>query len=101
MCTRRCVNSERRGVNYAVVGLDKLNPEASQCDGGTERDDLSLGRLHHAAFLKLVLNDAHGEPCGEHRDIDLLKDIGQRANVVLVSVGYYKSLNFVDVVLKI
>ena len=101
MCPRRCVDRERRGVDDAVVGLDKFHPEASERHGGAERDDLSLGRLHHAPLFKFVLYDAHGEPCGEHRDIDLLKNIGQRAYVVLVPVGYDKALDLVDIVLKI
>ena len=99
--SRRCVNRERSGVYDAVVGLDKFHPEASQRHRRAEGNDLPLGRLHHAPLFELILYDAHGEPCGEHRDIDLLKNIRQRAYVILVAVGYDNPLYLVDVVLKI
>ena len=78
-----------------------FHPEASQRHRRAEGNDLPLGRLHHAPLFELILYDAHGEPCGEHRDIDLLKNIRQRAYVILVAVGYDNPLYLVDVVLKI
>ena len=99
--THRRVNGESSRVDDAVVGLDKLHSEAAERNGRTERDHLSLGGLHHSPLLELVLYDAHREPCGEHRDIDLLKDVRQRADVVLMSVCDDKTLDFIDVILEI
>ena len=97
----RRVDRERSRVDNAVVGLDELDPEAPERYGRAKGDDLAEGRLHHAPLLKLILDNAHGQPCGEYRDVDLLKHIGQRADMVLVPVRDDKALDFVDVVLQI
>ena len=84
-----------------MIGLNKLDAEASKIHGGAEFHNLSLGRLQHAPLCQFVLNDAHGQPCGKNRHVDLLQHVGQRADVVLVTVGDHKSFYFIDVVFEI
>ena len=97
----RCIERKGCRIHDAVIGLDKLDAETSKVHGRAEAHDLSLGRLQHSPLSELVLNDAHSQPGGKNGHIDLLQHIGQRADMVLVTVRDHKSLDLIDIFFEI
>ena len=97
----RGVNRESSRIHDAVVRFNKLNAELSQVDGLSELDHLSLRAFQKVMFLQLILDDSHGQPGGVYRDVHLLQDVGQRTDMVLVSVRDHKALHLLDVILQI
>ena len=55
---------------------------------GLPRADLDqLRRFVEPEFAQFVFNDPESEPCSVYRNIDLSEQVGDRADVILVSVG--------------
>ena len=90
---------QRRRIRDTVIGLDKLNPKASQVDGLTVLYHLSLGILKQVMLLQLIFDQSYGQLCSIHRRIDLLQYIGQGPDMILMAMSNDKSLYLVDVLL--
>ena len=98
---RRGKDRQGRRVGDAVVDLDELYPEAAQIDRLAMLHHLALGALHQVVFFQLVLDQSDGQLGAVHRNVDLLQDVRQGADVVLVSVGDHKALHLIDVPFQI
>ena len=63
--------------------------------------DLSLHRLKHSMLLKLMLYQTIRKLRGIDRHIDLLHNVRDSPDVILVSMGYKKALDLIEIILKI
>ena len=97
----RRIDRQRGRVHDTVVGLDELDPEGTQVDGLAVLNHLSLHMVQHVVLLQLVLNQADGQLGGVNRYVDILQYIGQRADMILVSMGDDKALYLLNVLLQI
>ena len=84
-----------------MIGADEFDPELSQRDRLAVLHHLPADAVQHLVFLQLLFDQRHREPGGVDRDVQLLKDIGDRPDMVLMSVCNDKSFDFAVVLLKI
>ena len=97
----RRVDSKRAGVRNGMVNTDKLNGHAAHA--------YILTRLHYVqgslrkqtVLLELSLYQTESKTGAVYRHVDLLEEVRQRADVILVAVGYNYSAETVAVLLKI
>ena len=52
-------------------------------------------------LLKLPLDKSHGKSCGIDGHINCSKHIWQCSDMILMTVSYYKSFNFINILIKI
>ena len=84
-----------------MVRLDKLDPERPQIDGLAVLNHLALHMVQHVVLFELMLDQTDGQLRGIDRHIDFLQNIGQCADVILMSMGDHKALYLVDVLFQI
>ena len=99
--SRRGIDRKRRSVHDTVICLDIFDPELSQINGLSEFDHLTLCDLEQIMLLQLILNNAHRQLGRIDRDIQLLEHIGQRTDMILMSVRDHKGLYLVLILLQI
>ena len=87
------------GVGDGVVHGDELHIEAAQLDMVAGVLFNELHPAQQAMLLELALDERQGEACGIHRDIHSLEQIGQTADMVLMSVGDNDSADLILVLL--
>ena len=87
-------NSQCRCVLDRVIRLYEFDFERTCLDSLSELYDLSSGLVQKSLFLELVVYKTHSKLCGIDRGIYLSDDIWNGSDMVLMSVGYEKSLDF-------
>ena len=92
---RRALDGEGHRVGDGVVHMDGVDGKAAQLELAPGGDLHQLGAAQQAVLFQLVLDEADGEPGGIHRQVHLLEQVGQRADVVLVAVGDDDALDLV------
>ena len=92
---RRALDGEGHRVGDGVVHMDGLDGKAAQLELAPGGDLHQLGAAQQAVLLQLVLDEADGEPGGVDRQVHLLEQVGQRADVVLVAVGDDDALDLI------
>ena len=97
----RRINRQRRRIHNRMVRPDEFYPKTTEVNGRTEFHHLPLGAVEKILFLQLVIDNPHGQPGCIDRHIHLLQDIGQCADMVLMTVGDDKALHLVNIVRKV
>ena len=99
--TRRGIDRQGSSVHDTVVGLDEFDPESPQGHYVSERHYMALGDAEQVVFAELVFDNAHCQPCAVDGNIDFFHYIGERADVILMSVRDHKALHLVKIFLQI
>ena len=81
------VDGEGHRVGDGVVHVDELHLELAGPDGHAGLHGDQLGGADQTVLLELQLDEPGGEPGAVDRDIDLLENIWDGADVVLMAVG--------------
>ena len=95
------VDRKGYGVGDGVVDMDKFHIEFTGADHLARLNGDELDGLGKAVLLQLELDQPRGQACAVDGHIHLLEDIGDRADVVLVSVGDEETADTVCVLDKI
>ena len=98
---RRRINCQGGSVLYTVVGFDKFYPKAAQINVLSVFYHFPLYLRKHVVLFQFIIYNADGQFRCVNRHVDVTKDIGNGADMILVAVGNKKSLYFLNVVLKI
>ena len=91
----RRIDGQGRCILNRVICLNELYPETARVDGLTEGNHLAADLRHHIFLFELVLNDAHGKLRGIEGHRQLVQDIGNRPDMVFMSVGDENALDLV------
>ena len=81
--------------------MNRFNVKFSELYCVARLDNIELCAVKELMLLKLALNETHCQPCAVNGNVDFLKKIGKCADVILMSVGYNDTLDFLSVLLKI
>lgn len=86
--SRRGADIDRDPVGYGVVHREEVQAEHAEIDMSTSLDLAEL-RLLYLVLFKLAGDDAERELGAKHRHrrAEVLEEVGQRAGVVLVTMG--------------
>ena len=86
-------NTDRGGDGHAhrvgdrVANVEELDGERAKLQHVVRCDGVELGVVEQPVLPQLDLSQPQRQASAEHRDIELLQHIGQRADVILVAVG--------------
>ena len=98
---RRCENSQRGCIHDTVIGLYELHAEASQIDGLSVFNHLSLNGAQHIVLFQFMLNQPDSQLRPVYRRRNILQHVGQGADVILMSVRDHKTLHLVNIVFQV
>ena len=84
-----------------MVNVNRFNVEFAELYCVAGLDNIELCTVKELVLLELSLNKTHGQPCAVNGNVDFLKKIGKCADVILMTVGYNDTLDFLTVLLKI
>src|SRR5581483_10410626 len=82
----RRLDRERQAVHQAVRDADAFEFERAELPRLVGGDLAQIGRRLQAMLLDFIFQEREGQARAENGRVDLLQDIGQRADVVLVRV---------------
>ena len=99
--SRRAEDRQGGAVGDGMVRLDEFHVEVPQRDRVAVLHHEQLRGIRDLVFLQLPADEGDGKPRRIDRHVQLLQDIGQCADMVLVSVGDDKALHLGRVVLQI
>ena len=80
-------NRKAAGIGDRMVDSDEFDRQLAQPDLIAGLDDVELRLAQVAGLLELALDEADREARGIDRDVQLLEQVAQRADVVLVAVS--------------
>ena len=83
----RALDGEAHRVGDGVVGVDELHGELARLDHLARLAGDELGLVQQAVLLQLQLHQPRGHAGGVDGHVDIPQQIGDGADVVLVSVG--------------
>ncbi len=72
------------GIRDGVIHMDRLYGKTAQPEFSARRNLHKLCAAHKAVFLQLIVDQADRQPRGIYRQIDLLEQIRQAADVILM-----------------
>ena len=82
----RRADRDRAGVGNRVVDADKLRRELAELHGVAGLHGVQMRRMRQRMLGQLLLHDAERERRAVNIRVDRAQDVGQRADVILVSV---------------
>jgi hypothetical protein len=82
----RCANGEGDAVDGAVGYGDKLDFERSDFDEAARCDFTKRGGIEQAGFFEALFDEREREAGAVDGDVDVTKDVRQRADVIFVAV---------------
>ena len=85
-----CMDCQSGCPRYAVVCSDKFDSHLAKIDLASLFHYSAFRLFQQFCFLQLMLYESHCQHGGIDRHIDLRKDIGQRTDMVFMSVGDHK-----------
>ena len=95
------VDGEGHGVGYRVVDMHHLHLEYAHLKDIARLFDVHFYLLDVLVLLKLALYDSACQSRAVYRHIEVSQNIGQTADMILVTMGYYYALDLIYVFLEI
>ncbi len=98
---RRAVNGKCHRILDRVIRPDELHSQLSEVDRLAGMYDLSSCCLQKLMLRKLQFDQTHGQLRRVDRNIQLLENIGERPDMILMSMCKYESFDLVFIFQKI
>ena len=95
------VDGKGHGVGDGVVDMDELDLKAAELEPVARTLGENLRVVQQVVLLKLELYDARRQRRGIYGDVEVAHDVGQGADVVLVSVCDYYAFDAVFILLQV
>ncbi len=85
----RRVDDDAHGIRDAVTDVEELDPERAQLDRAVRVDGIQLTVGQQPRFFQLDLRQPARQCRRVHRHVQVLQQVGQRADVVFMPVGQH------------
>ena len=81
--------------------MDKLNLHASHLDGITRVDDKQLRLIQKTVLFELAFNQSDCKRLRINRKRNTFKQIRNRTDMILMTVGNHNAADFIDILFNI
>ena len=90
-----CMNANSHRIGNAVIRPEKGGFQLAEFDFRIRGDQDPLRIAEHIGFLQLAFHQAQGKPRSVDRNVEMLQNVGQSADMVLVSVCQQNSSDLI------
>lgn len=92
---------DRTGIGDRMVDVDEFGFKTAELHRVSRLDRVQLSLLCQLVLVQLVFEDAERQPRSVYRRVYRPQNVRDRSDVILVTVGYQYSADFVRVLLEI